>query len=301
MTSDGKFEYPSRITLQREDLGPIVNHVAIQLYTEAEATWRQPESPTLRDKLRFEDLALLAGEMLLVVSQTIKEYCADPSNPTDDVETKLLQTRTAPLDAINPGGGRVAYGTSFSRLLNEGMSTGVIMPLITYRDIKAHEFYGYFNEPSIADNYVDLAEAATMLRSTDFHRVLLQSSHTRHGLYKDPCYSVIGLAENNHDPYDKLAAVPFGIQDNRPRLTDRAKATVRHELERANAQTNSQESDGCIVRRSMYPVLGEHACRFAEQAGISQTDLQRPGMSAIVRGSQFVAHCLENISRRSAE
>lgn len=291
----------SRAQLQREDLGPIVNYVALEIYDQAADLWN-PESFIVDNisDLRYVQLSHLARDMMQPFDTAVNQYIHRGENllTAASLEEGLLCARITGVGSREwtSAAHRLTYEPKFIALLNEGLATGIIMPLIAYRDMKSYEACNSVCEPAILDRTLDLEDASTWLRSRHFQALMLLAAHTRNGVYKEGSFRLHGLYDHTIDPYRELSHEPFEFIDGRPYFQKSTKKSLHRELVRSTVEPkNFQESDGCPARRATYPKLGKYAREFARQSNIDEAELRYPSRSAIVAGCEYVAHCLESL------
>src|SRR5579864_8210260 len=173
--------FPSRVQLQREDLGPIVNYVGIGIYDEARLYW-QPDQLVVPAELYFADLPSIGRAVLSATHDALFSFIGK-DDVAAQLDVNLLQTFTATRTANAPPGGRLTYERNYDRLLGESLSTGLIMPLVAYRMIKTGQRYFIDDEPDVLAEPLDLTDAITHLESLSFQSLMLRVANTRNGVY----------------------------------------------------------------------------------------------------------------------
>jgi hypothetical protein len=286
----------SRPEVQRQDIGPMVNDIALEIYARAPEQWAAEKCyEQFVRPIAFRQMHLLADSLILPLDTMA--YDLAEIRQTEALLT-CIDTPSSLIGEVSNDEQTTHY-PNVAHVLEEGLSSGVVMPLSAYRHVvaarnaKAKGVDFRVEDEDLDMEQIDLKDMAATLRSTTFQSTLLRLAHAPNGTYGTFSSRTSGLKEyDKNSLYGPNAGQTLAVEDDgRLSLTENA----QEELKRRRTK-DSDRSAGCPVRYTTYPVLGRFARSYAEENKINEEALKHPGKSAIVAGCEYIANCVEKIN-----
>lgn len=288
-TIEGSLTTELRPVLQRSELGPIINRMALDIIDATDEVWSAEalkDELTLGPRLTLDALHSLSY-FVTDPLQINSEHYVQSLNPdiVDHVE-ELMKTTTG------NGVMQLTFYSNLLLLLHEGLGSGIAMPLHAYAGLELQKHNRGLYGP-LDDVPLDPLHFVATMRSKKFQALLLMSANTRNGFYLSPATHFSATETNN--PFAHLGEGPFVTEV--PRLSTEAQETLHAQLASTRSpEAPSQPSDGCPVRRSHYDKLGTAALRYAELTDTPVAELRSQPMSAITRSCLYLAHSMEKLN-----
>lgn len=308
----------SRPWVQRNELGPLVHQLGHEIYDQAEVELlNQVETGNLVQPANYSQLTGLVMQSLGVVSDF---------TPYDDTLDNLLTEYRAMEKPKSGTVGQLTYYASPLEVLNEGLITGIVAPLMLYRaatvsaevvatQVRWTRCQAY--ERTEVD--FDAERAANTLVSPRFQKMLHFLALGANGSLGRPSTSVRDLGYTPDDmtpllinlPDDKvhcfsdLLATKFAevvemvdevrheqfIYDEQGEFVDFTPQFKEGFLLRQRAE-KAGWSGGCPVRHETFRSTGPLAAEYFKDQGQADGLPAKQGESLITRGSRFIATIL---------
>jgi len=282
----------TRPELQREDTGPVLNHLAGVLYEQAGEMWEPSETLASKQSLTFSDLGEVSADIWRPLPGLLRAWIRETDGDHNSVAHMLK------LDVPVPDGTlrRATFHSDTYQALEEGLTTGLVVPMYAYRMLAAARMG--VEEPELAAHTLDLGDLSAILRDPSFGAALITLSNTGLGFYE--------INEEAKAPgrfwKDVRTRVPsnplFRLGPDALLMTDKGlvvsmDARKRLSEYKARAEYKNSPSGGCPVRFKSYPCLGEYALGYAGEMGVLPEELRSQEESAILGGYHFVRHCVD--------
>lgn len=270
------YSFPDRPEMQRTDLGPIMNDVACSVFAIARTPYLthgivEEINTGGSDFQLFRKVVSFATDTVVEISNSICSRL-DPVNRIFTQET--LQ------------GELTHYGNS-QDVSSEGVKSGVIVPANAVLTKIAEE-----QGVRIGDNaelYIDFNEISMLLQNRRFQNSLIRLAHAPNGTYSESSTDQSRIGSSLLPQSLCLGDVRMF---NGNSLSDTAKRKLK-----VLAAEKAERSDGCPVRRSTYPKLGDYAIKYAKLNGLSLEQLTNQKKSAIVAGAEYLARVFASIDQ----
>jgi len=284
----------TRAQVQKEDLGPILNVIAQDIYNEVGDSWHPPSNLSHDTHI---DLAPLAGDLDYKTAMASSDYLQGGKYQSID---DLIETYR-----LNEGANfTLTWHSSSVNVLDEGLRTGIMMPLHVYCAMQSQKTYGYAFSDRIADDNLDIPHLVTTLRSSSFRKVVLALAKAPNGTYLGNSANPSSIVMNN--PLRRIAVDSefFLFDGEHVVLSPAVRHVLRAKYEGRNAHDFKTDhlndipqgnTSGCPVRFNSFKNIGQFAARFAEERGITQELMMSGTPSAIISGCEFVARCVEKV------
>lgn len=279
----------SRPRLQRQELGPMLHDLGHVLYDQAEeAILRdgiQPEPVDLETLVKF-------GSECVDTVLKIAEYTTHQAI----VKTQALLDDTSHIEDVDEGLSqliRVTHLSGARDVLNEGLMSGVVIPLQLYRTMRLAE------DGAGEHTAISAVDAADRITSPSFQTMLHQLAVGNNGSLGVGAASATYLGSPRESGSLRVFR-EMGPQQAIFEFDDVGKAeaftttflAIKKEIRRRETQgaSLSWQTGGCPVRHTDFPVLGEHAQNYFDAIG--QDGPRNQGESLITRASRFVSAAL---------
>lgn len=297
----------SRARLQRQELGPIVHDLGHEIYDKAEA--RIEAGAPLTCPTDLPSLATFASSCLRAV-EAVKTMgdLRDSRFRYETAKSVITSNRGYSTDLEgNPFDYEITHYEGLYNVMNEGLTSGVVVPLQLYRLIKLRDHPSSVRQhskpPDVRatkeDLQVDAQDVIDQLSSDYFQRMLHQLAVGNNGslgrastaisnlsspdVSQARVFNVVGLVGLPKSfEYDKDGSV---IGWSKVCLDEIKALKV---AARSSKRSLEKESGGCPVRHTTFPVLGEIASRHFEEIGTPDGQPRNQGESLISRGTRYV-------------
>lgn len=292
-----------RPAVQRTEIGPILATVVPEVLEIAanapvcsstslvglEIWYKNLEDPNRSIGAIYKGiLGEIGADLLALASSSADQWCRKP----DQRQNALASARQM------RGGKPVTHYTSFGDILEEGMKSGVVMPLKLFNIVTLYDPDRMLKRDRFGERLVDVLRA-------EWFDVML------HKLARGPNNSLQAWSTDCHFNSHAVGGTPAGRFASYMVQTDEGcydfsksyDQMIAHSLSgvRANDKAGEQEvsrsaSGGCPVRHATFKKVGQFAAKAFEAEGIDATKLNNPSrVSSISQCRQFVADRVEKI------
>lgn len=281
---------PARSQLQRRELGPVVHVLGDLVYDRLLDTVNgQPGHldpvTTIPDLHAF----FLHREMPLLLALEELYTNADTQDAMTQVDAFVLET------ASHPEGSLTHYIDS-KKVLHEGLSTGIHFPInIALRAARIAEM------PEVSRDVFEVGFIPDFLHRRDIRELIIKMAHAPNGTYESPVSSKIVNFEQGVTWSHPRRAVMIAYDKGRDEfsLSASGKQFLKELRESANQRPVSwrNQSGGCPVRYSGFPVLGEFATKFFDEFDFEPP---QPGAPTLIEKGMDVAARLIELGLQSS-
>lgn len=309
----------SRPWVQRNELGPLVHQLGHEIYDQAEVEiLGEVDAGRLKAPTHYGQLESLVGRL----ADTLYGL-----TPNDETLESMLYTYN-PIIKNNDlaTGSRLTHYFSPVQILDEGLRTGIVAPLLLYRaatipperiaDIFASIMHQQYRGTELP---FDVERAVVNLKSPYFQKMLHFLALGANGSLGRASSAVDDLIYFSEDlgplkiyPPDsrgsrfgatwatKFAAVVEGVAQQRREqfIYDKQGNPVdftpnfKREFMEEQQSIKSGWSGGCPVRHETYKITGPLAAEYFKAQGQAEGLPARQGESLITRGNRFIATIL---------
>ena len=251
---------------QATDIGPIFNHVALQLYRQTWEQWTPERAAAPESTTRT-----ILSQLMDVVNEETNEFISLMFSKSDTrsglVEHELQIFFASPETSIH-----------------EGMRSGLVMPLKALHDKinadNAHGNIGYYWLDTIQPKYL-----VEQLRSKHFHAEILKLSNAPNGMYGPGSSSPSSISPFYY--FEQPMFVNGALNPEAYQLI-KQRREARRSVDEA-----TRTSMGCPVRKSAYTTLGPVALQYCREFGVDPQEVSLPETSAIIAGCELLACAIE--------
>ncbi len=309
-------EAPTRPALQRTELGPILHVFSHQVYGRLEA---QLADDTIEQIPEVYIKDIIDGYRPPRTVADIGRVTRALGNQAQIVSSEIAwDTTYIPVrDFVKDNhrsleqGKRLTHYTSFEQVANEGISSGVVMPMQLWRAIDHKERdLGWVVRDARADITtlvsetstiaVDPEKVADMMTQPHFLEMLSLLAYAKNGALKavsadinsGSTNKVVGLLYDDIYEFDSDGKVIGFSESFKERWMH--DLTSSNGMERRSDHYSSyyRESGGCPVRHSVFKKLGDTASRVLDMLPDEDRALLDRDESAIHRGARLLAFAI---------
>lgn len=287
----------SRPLLQRRELGPMMHdlgHTILDIAQEhvlAEGISLRPTNPEKLAQFGSACIGLLRS--IHLKEATSGEARRDSSHAAIQ-DLISSNRRTVPIKDTTEVQ-NLTYYDGLYKVVDEGLSSGVVSPLQLYRTVKIVES-DRRPRPFRGNPQIRAGEAAKRIMSDGFQTMLHQLATNPNTVLGGPSASAEYLRTSSPE-------IGFGtvreygldqtfLRNRRGKVVGFTPEYLAFQKEKKQELRQRGLSGGCPVRHADFPVLGERAKAYFEDLGRPDGQPQNQGESLITRASRFVCTAL---------